>query len=231
MKQVNCLIIDDEELAIRLLRSYVAKVPYLNLAGAVNSGFAAIDILNTKEIDLVFVDIEMPELSGMEFIRSLERRPAFIFVTAYREYAADAFEIDAIDYLVKPVSFERFLKAVNKYLKIHQEKTRTVSPDTIQFKADRKIHQVGIDQIIYVEGLKDYLKIHLRNGNRLIVKDTLSRTHERLRPFGFIRCHKSYIVPVSGIRAFNAEGLELGDVLIPIGRSYKDEVLKLLEDK
>jgi DNA-binding LytR/AlgR family response regulator len=230
MKKVNCLLIDDEELAIRLLRSYVEKVPYLNLVDTAVSGFEAVDILNSKEIDLVFVDIEMPELSGMEFIRSLDRRPAFIFVTAYREYAADAFEIDAVDYLVKPVSFERFLKAVNKYIKIHPGKRETVTGQ-IQLRADRKTHQVKIDEIFYIEGLKDYVKIYFENREVLIIKETLSGLQKKLRPFAFIRCHKSYLVPISKIKAFNSEGIELGDKIIPIGRTYKENVLTILEIK
>ncbi len=231
MKQINCLILDDEELALRLLRSYVEKVPYLNLIATAHSGFDAIRILNTKEVDLVFIDIEMPELTGLEFIRSLDSKPAFIFVTAYREYAADAFEIDAIDYLVKPVSFERFLKAVNKYLKIFQENSHTLTTHIIQLRADRKIHQVNIQDICYVEGLKDYLKIHFDNREMLIIKETLSGIHKMLIPYGFIRCHKSYIVPVSKVKAFNADGIELEKRIIPIGRSFKEKVLKRLEDK
>ncbi len=231
MKQVNCLILDDEDLAIRLLRSYVDKIPYLNLVAAVNSGFEAIDILNSRDVDLVFVDIEMPELTGMEFIRSLNRKPAFIFVTAYREYAADAFEIDAVDYLVKPVSFERFLKSVNKYFKTYPGKAEVMFTTTIQLRADRKIHQITIADINYVEGLKDYIKIYLDNREMLIFKETLTSLHKRLASSGFIRCHKSYLVPISKIKAFNAEGIELGDRLIPIGRSYKEEVLRALENR
>jgi DNA-binding LytR/AlgR family response regulator len=231
MKQVNCLILDDEDLAIRLLRSYIEKVPYLHLAGAVKSGFEAIDLLNSVEVDLVFVDIEMPELTGMEFINSLNRKPAFIFVTAYREYAADAFELDAVDYLVKPVSFERFLKSVNKYLKIHPDPIEAISSPVVQLRADRKIHQITIADILYVEGLKDYIKIYLDNREMLIFKETLTSLQNRLASSGFIRCHKSYLIPVTKIKAFNAEGIELGDKFIPIGRSYKEEVLRVLENR
>ena len=229
MRQINCLILDDEDLAIRLLMSYISRVPYLNLVAAVKSGFEAIDIMNSKEVDLVFVDIEMPELTGMEFVKSLNRKPAFIFVTAYREYAADAFELDAVDYLVKPVSFERFLKTVNKYFKTHVEHAQTVLPSTLQLRADRKIHQIAISDIVYMEGLKDYVKIYLDNREMLIFKETLASLQKRLAPSGFIRCHKSYLIPVSKIKAFNAEGIELGNKFIPIGRSYKEEVLKVLE--
>lgn len=230
MRQINCLILDDEDLAIRLLMSYIAKVPYLHLVEAVKSGFEAIDILNSKEVDLVFVDIEMPELTGMEFVKSLNRKPAFIFVTAYREYAADAFELDAMDYLVKPVSFERFLKSVNKYFKTHVEHAHTVPTSTLQLRADRKIHQIAISDIVYMEGLKDYVKIYLDNREMLIFKETLASLQKKLAPSGFIRCHKSYLIPVSKIKAFNAEGIELGNKFIPIGRSYKEEVLKVLEN-
>ncbi|MBR9998189.1 MAG: response regulator transcription factor [Cyclobacteriaceae bacterium] len=231
MKQIKCLIIDDEELAVRLIKSYIEKVPFLTLIAAVNSGFEAIEILNSKNVDLVFVDIEMPELSGMEFIRSLDRKPAFIFITAYREYAADAFEIDAIDYLVKPVSFDRFLKAVNKFYKSNPEKADAYTISTIQLRADRKIHQIHISNISYIEGLKDYIKIFFDSRDMLIFKETLSSIEKKLTPFGFIRCHKSYLIPISKIKSFNAEGIEIKDVYIPIGRSYKVEVLKILENR
>lgn len=225
------MIIDDEDLAIRLLKSYVEKVPYLHLIGAVKSGFDAIDLLNSKEVDLAFVDIEMPELTGMEFIKSLNRKPAFIFVTAYREYGADAFELDAVDYLVKPVSFERFLKSVNKYFKTHPDHTETMFSPALQLRADRKIHQVIIRDILYVEGLKDYVRIYLDNREILIFKETLISLQNKLTPAGFIRCHKSYLVPVSKITAFNTEGIELGEKFIPIGRSYKEEVMHVLENR
>ena len=231
MKQINCLILDDEDLAIRLLRSYIDKVPYLRLVAAVNSGFEAIDILNSKEVDLVFVDIEMPELTGMEFIKSLNRKPAFIFVTAYREYAADAFELDALDYLVKPVSFDRFLRSVNKYFKTFPDQADVLSSSTLQLRADRKIHQITISDILYVEGLKDYIKVFLDNREMLIFKETLTSLQKKLASSGFIRCHKSYLIPVAKIKAFNAEGIELGNQFIPIGRSYKDEVLKVLGNR
>lgn len=231
MKQIDCMIIDDEELAIGLLKSYVEKVPYLKLVAAVQSGFEAMEVLNSRKVDLVFADIEMPEISGMEFIRSLGRKPAFIFVTAYREYAADAFEIDAVDYLVKPVSFERFLKAVNKYLKSIPGQLEIPQEEMLQLRADRKIHQISIPDIFYVEGLKDYVKVYFDNRKRQIFKETLSSLQEKLIPHGFLRCHKSYLVPVSKIKAFNAEGIELEETFIPIGRSYKEEVLKILEKK
>jgi len=231
MNQVNCMIIDDEDLAIRLLKSYIEKVPYLHLAGAVKSGFDAIDLLHSKEVDLAFVDIEMPELTGMEFIKSLNRKPAFIFVTAYREYAADAFELDAVDYLLKPVSFERFLKSVNKYLKTDPDHAEALVSKALQLRADRKVHQVIIRDILYVEGLKDYVRIYLDSREILIFKETLTSLLNRLTPAGFIRCHKSYLVPVSKITAFNAEGIELGEKYIPIGRSYKEDVIKVLENR
>lgn len=229
MKQIDCMILDDEELAVRLLKSYVEKVPFLNLVAAVNSGFEAIEIMNSRHIDLILADIEMPELTGMEFIRSLDRKTAFIFVTAYREYAADAFEIDAIDYLVKPVSFDRFLKAVNKYMKSRPDKAEMVTSPMLQLRADRKIHQINIDDIAYVEGLKDYVKIYFDSRNMMIFKETLSSLQQKLTPHGFLRCHKSYLIPISKIRAFNTEGIEMKDVFIPVGRSYKEEVMRILE--
>jgi two-component system, LytTR family, response regulator len=229
MRQIDCMILDDEELAVRLLRSYVEKVPFLNLVAAVHSGFEAIEIINSRNIDLVLADIDMPEISGMEFIRSLDRKTAFIFVTAYREYAADAFEIDAIDYLVKPVSFDRFLKAVNKFLKSKTEKVETGSIPTLQLRADRKIYPINIADIAYVEGLKDYVKIYFDSRNMMIFKETLSSLQQKLTPHGFLRCHKSYLIPIAKIKAYNAEGIEMKDAFIPVGRSYKEEVLRILE--
>lgn len=227
MKQIRCMIIDDEELAIKVLKSYIERIPFLVLKASTTSPFEAIEILKNKEIDLVFLDIEMPDLTGVELINSLSYQPAFIFVTAYRKYAADAFELDSVDYLVKPVSFSRFLRAVNKY-RTYNQVHQTENDPTIYLKADRKTYKVNIKSILYIEGLKDYVKMYLEGGEMIIVKETMISLIEKLHSYYFIRCHKSFIVSLTRIKAFSSEFVEIENRKIPIGRSYREEVLEQL---
>lgn len=225
--KMKCMIVDDEELAIRVLKSYIDKVPFLELMATATSPMEAMETLRNAQIDLVFLDIEMPELTGLDLVRSLQDPPAFIFVTAYREYAADAFDLESVDYLLKPVSFPRFLRAVNKY-RMQKRDMRLPVDTRIHLRADRKTYNVDIGSIQYIEGFKDYVRIYLGTGEMIIVKETMTALQEQLSPFAFIRCHKSYIVSSLQIRAFSTEFIEIGNKQIPIGRSYKTDVLDLL---
>ncbi len=223
----RCLIIDDEELAIRLLRSYIERVPFLTYEASTSYPYEAIELLKTRPVDLVFIDIEMPELTGLELIKSLNDPPSVIIVTAYREYAADAFDLDTVDYLVKPVSFSRFLKAVNKFRNLNANKFIGQYTE-IQLKADRKIYKIAIHSILYIEGLKDYVKVFLDSGIMLIVKETMSGLMEKLGRYGFLRCHKSFIIPVFRVRAFSPDFVEISDKVIPIGRSFRETIISKL---
>ncbi|HLF34723.1 MAG TPA: LytTR family DNA-binding domain-containing protein [Cyclobacteriaceae bacterium] len=224
---IECLIVDDEPLAIRVIAKYLEKVPDLHLKATAYSAMETMSKLNQYEIDLVFLDIDMPEISGMDLIKSLSKKPSFIFVTAYREFAAEAFEVDAIDYLVKPVSFPRFLKAVNKFLLSVREKY-AANENYLQIRSDRKTHKVYMRSILYIEGLKDYVKVHQENGEILITHKTMSGMENLLDGQGFIRCHKSYLVRISKIDVFTNEYLEISGKQIPIGRKYRKTAIENL---
>ena len=224
---IECMIVDDEPLAVRVIIKYLEKLPNMHLKATAHNAFEALEKLNQHNIDLIFLDIDMPEINGMDLITSMRKKPAFIFVTAFREFAADAFEVDAIDYLVKPVSFPRFLKAVNKFQANINEKNKAGSV-TIQIRADRKTHNIDAGKIMLVEGLKDYVKVFCDEEEVYITHKTMTAMEKLLKPMGFIRCHKSYLVPISRIKAFRTDSLELEGKQIPVGKSYRKKVMEIL---
>jgi DNA-binding LytR/AlgR family response regulator len=223
--------VDDEPLAIEALVNLIGKIPGMEILGTCRDAVEALQLIREKEFDLVFLDIHMPELSGLEMLRSLSRPPKVIFTTAYREYAADAFELDVVDYLLKPISFERLLKAINRY---HDRSV--IKPDhaegkisSITIYADKKTHRIPAKDILFVEGLKDYAIVHTRGG-RLVTRQTMKNIGELLVDFGFIRVHRSWIVPLSGIRSWTGYSLYIGEKEIPIGKTYRHRILELLKD-
>ena len=229
----TCLIVDDEQLARRLLKDFVAKVPMLELKGMCKNPLEAMDILQTEHIDIMFLDIQMPELTGIEFIKSMSHKPAIIFTTAYSEYALEGYQLDVIDYLVKPFPLDRFIKAVNKatdYIDLQRnagKKNDLESMDSnyILLHADHKIYKVNLDDILYIEGLKEYVS-YFTKEKRIIVLQSLKSIEESLPSNKFIRVHRSYIVPINRIKTLDGNQVQIGEKLIPIGRSYKEEVLK-----
>ncbi|HYF31676.1 MAG TPA: LytTR family DNA-binding domain-containing protein [Chitinophagaceae bacterium] len=230
----KCLLVDDEPPAIRILEKYIDNVEQLEVAGTCTNAFQAMDMLQKHTIDLIFLDINMPKLTGIGFIKTLQHPPKVIFTTAYKEHAADAFELDAVDYLLKPVSFERFLRAVNKV--IHNNKPVNVPANATEnnqrflyFRADRKMVKIFLEEIVYVESLKDYVKIHRQQGKPLVIKQSISTMEEILPPTLFVRIHRSFIVAINKITAFTNHDVEIGSTEIPIGRlySYKMQQLKI----
>lgn len=219
------MLVDDEPPAIRVLEKYIESVEQLEVAGTCTNAFQAIDFLQKQSVDLIFLDINMPKLSGISFVKTLQHPPKVIFTTAYKEHAADAFELDAVDYLLKPISFERFLRAVNKV--IHNNKPAAPVaklPDSTQrflyFRADRKMVKIFLEEIVYVESLKDYVKIYREDGKPLVVKQSISTMEEVLPQNLFVRIHRSFIVAVNKITAFTNHDVEIGATEIPIGRLY-----------
>lgn len=232
--KTRCLIVDDEPLAIKVIESHVGKMPDLEVIATCSNAVEAFDVLMKKPVDLVFLDVEMPEITGLEFLKSLRVRPAVIITTAYREFALDAYESDAIDYLLKPVSFERFFKAVSKYYNWKGSGSREVHGENdvsggsfIYVRSDRKVVKVMLSDILFIESLKDYVKIHL-DGEMIITKEKISHLEEKLPEKSFIRTHRSFIVAVNKIRAFTAETIEIENHEIPIGRTYKNSVFGFL---
>jgi two-component system LytT family response regulator len=226
---INCLIIDDEPFARELLEGYVAKMPSLNLVASCEHVFEALEVLQRERIDLLFSDINMPQVNGIEFLRSLPNPPYVIFVTASPHYALEGFELDALDYVVKPVSFPRFLKAVNKAVSLVSSQPTAVAAPAPQFlfvKEGNSLQRVLFDEIYYVEGLRDYIRIVLRN--RFVVTYLrMSRIEDQLPANRFIRIQKSYIVRLDAIRAITGNEVELYDLpeKLPIGKQHKEALL------
>ncbi len=226
----SCLIVDDEQLARNLLEGYVAKMPMLELRGKCKNPMEAMAIMQNERIDLLFLDIQMPELTGVEFIKTMQQKPAIIFTTAYSEYALEGYQLDVIDYLLKPFALERFVKAVNKAVEFMEMKRNvktgsSEAPDSVLLHADHKIYKVNLDDILYIEGLKEYVSYYTRE-RRIIVLQSLKSIEESLPRDKFIRVHRSYIVPVHRIKILDGNQVQIGDKLIPIGRSYKEDVMK-----
>ena len=228
----SCLIVDDEQLARQLLEGFVNKIPGLELKGMCKNPLEAMEILNNEKIDILLLDIQMPELTGVEFLRSLKNKPTTIFTTAYSEYALEGYELDVVDYLVKPFSLDRFIQAINKatgHIDLKRKAERgNGSPDDQEFvllHADHKIYKVKLQEIQYIEGLKEYVSYYTKE-KRIIVLQSLRSIEESLPKDQFIRIHRSYIVPIDKIKSLDGNQVQIGDKLIPIGRSYKDEVMK-----
>jgi len=231
--KLNCLVVDDEQLARELLGEYISKVPFLDLKGLVKNPIEVTEILEKEAIDIIFLDIQMPDLTGIELLKTMTHKPVVIFTTAYSEYAIEGYELDVLDYLVKPFSFERFLKAVNKALDIVKLKQNAGSPasdpEYISINADHKIYRVRIDEILYIEGLREYVSYYTP-GKRIITLASLKNLEETLPDNKFIRIHKSYIVPIDKVIALEGNMLDIGVKKIPIGRSYREKVYKIFSD-
>ncbi len=231
MKKYTCLIVDDEQPARHLMQEYVKKVPALELKGMCKNPMEAMEILRSEQIDIMFLDIQMPELTGVEFLKTLQNKPAVIFTTAYSEYALEGYQLDVIDYLVKPFPFDRFLKGVNKAMEFIDLKRGSGAGETKQeqeyviLHADHKIYKVHLDDILYIEGLKEYVS-YFTTEKRIIVLQSLKSIEESLPQDKFIRVHRSYIVPIRRIKNLYGNQVQIGDKMIPVGRSYKDEVMR-----
>ena len=231
MTKIKTLLVDDEYLALQLLEGFSNKVPELEIVDKVKSPMAALEILNQNAIDLLFLDIQMPTLSGNNLLKTLKNPPNVIFTTAYSEYAIEAFELNAIDYLLKPFSFERFLQAVNKAKEQHyfrqQDQTiilPTKSKDFFSIKVEGKIVKVYFDSILYIEGLKEYVRLVCKE-TRLITLESLKNLEEILPAENFARVHKSFIVAKNKVTSLEGNRLEIGDHKIPISRGKKDEIV------
>jgi len=233
---LKCLIVDDEPLAIKLMQRHVEQMPGLELVSTFQNPLEAYAFLKNEVIDLVFLDIQMPVLTGLDFVKSLQNPPAVIFTTAYRNYAVESYELDVVDYLVKPISFNRFFKAVNKFtsqrsleksISISSSISESSSPSYIYVNANKKHIKINFEEILYVESIKDYVRIH-RSNNSIMTKDKISEFEKKLSS-DFLRIHRSFIVNTNKITAFTAQDVEIGEREIPIGGSYKEAVYKRLK--
>ena len=235
--KTRCLIVDDEPLAQRVIESHIEKLDDLDLVAKCSNALEAMNLIKKEKVDLLFLDIQMPELSGVEFLKSINNPPAVIFTTAYRNYAIDAFDLDVLDYLLKPITFERFIKSVNKYY----EKVNNHAPKVFEGQGDqgddlsfiyvrqkKTMIKVLLNDILYIESLKDYIRIFLEPGGSLMTKQKISTMIELLPDNKFIRVHKSFIVNIDKIKTLSPTNIGLEDKMIPIGRSYKAYTLSQL---
>ena len=232
---IRCMIIEDEPLAQNVLKKYIDDTPSLVLIAVCSNALEAQDLVQTKNIQLLFLDINLPKLSGINFLKSLPEPPLVIFTTAYPEFAVEGFELDAIDYLVKPISFERFLKAINKALnKINRQPNSLAEDknesDFILLKADKKVYKLNLDDIFYAEATGDYVKVNTREGQYL-TNITLKKLMEELPSNGFIRVHKSFIISASKIKFFEGNYVKVGQTDIPIGAAYREDIFARFKEK
>ncbi len=235
--KTRCLIVDDEPLAIQLLKSHVEQLPNLELVDTCDNALEAFEVLKSKAVDLLFLDIQMPMLTGVEFLKSLAQPPKVIFTTAYRDYAMEGYELNIVDYLLKPITFERFFKAINKYHGLHgtvapsapvmPKQQQEAQNDHLFINVNKKYHKVLFSDILYIESLKDYLRIHTTTDS-ITTKEKISEFVEKL-PEGFIRVHRSFIVNKKKVTAYTASDIEIGLKEIPIGGNYKLQVIEALK--
>jgi two-component system, LytTR family, response regulator len=227
----KCIIIDDEPIAIKVIQEHLEKFENIECIKGYTKAIDAIEVLNTENVDLLFLDINMPGISGIEFLKSLSNPPKVIFTTAYRNFAVDAFELDAIDYLVKPISFERFLKAINKFLSHAQPKQESENKtddqkDYVILKADKKNYKIKFSEILFIESLDNYIKVHTTDFS-IICYESLTAIEKELSN-DFLRIHRSYIINLTKIDVFTSSYVEIGERKFTIGRNYKEDVAKRL---
>ena len=235
--KTRCLIVDDEPLARELISGHIRKLESFEIVDECDNAMKAMDVLRHHTVDLMFLDIKMPQMTGIDFLKTLKRPPKVIITTAFSQYALDGFELDVVDYLMKPVTFERFFKAVNKYF-------QSGSPEPVELeggngsgeesfiyvKENKKVIKIYLKEIEFIEGLNEYIRIHTDN-RRVVVKSSLQSIENKLPSEQFIRIHKSYIVSIPKIRAFNATTIELENAKLRIGRNYKNQVFSALHYK
>jgi len=233
--KLRCLLIDDEPPALKVLASYISNINGLEIVGQCKNAIEALDVLNQNTVDVIFLDIKMPKILGTEFLKNLSHPPKVIFVTAYRDYAVEGYELDAVDYLVKPVSFERFFKAITKLNRIMGKETVTATIDYkpnpeafVYLKVDKDMKKIFVNDIVYIESWKDYIKLFLTNGKNLLVKQSISAIENLLSEHKFLRIHRSYMVSLNKVSGYNGLSVQLDTKEIPIGRLYKQIVMERL---
>jgi len=234
---INCIAIDDEPLALGLLKDNISKLPFLNLVASCNNAFEAIEALQANSVDLVFVDIQMPGLTGLQFIASLEKKPLVIFITAYKQYAVESYDLDVVDYLVKPVALERFIKACNRAkelfeLKSNRGTAKAPVKDHFFVNADYSQVKIKFDDIIWMKGYGDYIKFHLKSAEHpLVVRTSFKELERELPQDKFLRIHKSYAVAIDEITAIRKNSVFLGDKELSVGETFRESVDELVRKR
>jgi DNA-binding LytR/AlgR family response regulator len=232
MQRYNCIIVEDEPLAAEVIKDYILQVPFLELKGICTDALYAMDLLQKEKIDLVFLDIHLPKLKGLDFVKALKKPPQIIITSAYQEYALQGYELNVVDYLLKPIEFSRFVMAVNKVKE--RVPAETLPPAAVTeraalfFNVSKKRVKVYIDEILFIESLKEYIRITTKDKS-ILTKFQLGQIEEMLAKNGFLRIHRSFLVAKNKIDAFSATDVEINGKQIPIGRSYKEVVIAELE--
>lgn len=229
---IKCLIVDDEQIAREIIKTYLGRLPYLQLVGECRNAVQALEILQKETIDLLILDIEMPNLSGIELVKSFAQRPLIVFSTAYPQYALESYDLDVVDYLLKPVRFGRFLQAINKVserLKLQrlpeteadsQALTLPSAQDYLLIRADHKVYKVAYTDIVYIQSMKEYAAFYLHSGKKILALMALKQLEEELPEQQFLRIHRSYIIPIQAVTAVNRQYVQLGETKIPVGGHY-----------
>jgi len=232
-KNISCLIIDDEAIAREIIATHLSKINNITIIASCSNAMEAFNVINSHNIELIFLDINMPEISGISFAKSINKNVKIIFTTAYRDYAVDGFELQAVDYLLKPISFERLLKAVNTYFEVYRNPKLNVSQqaESTNFmfvRSERRMIKIDFEAIVYIESYSDYIKIHLATET-VTTREKISAIEVKLPKHQFIRIHRSYIIAIPQISSFTNEYITIKDKALPISRSYKKDVLNILE--
>lgn len=235
---IRCLVVDDEPLALDILEDYINKVPFLTLVKTTTSAIEGLSLVQSDAIDLVFLDVQMPELTGIQFLKIINGKCDVILTTAYSQYALEGYDLDVVDYLLKPIAFDRFYKAAQKVL--HNKSNGHAAPveqtqtsgnnDFIFVKTEHKIQKIYLDDILYIEGLKDYISIFTKT-ERIITLQNMKKMEESLPAKSFVRVHKSYIIALSKIESIERSRIQIGDKIVPIGDTYREYFFKQIEDK
>lgn len=230
---LNCAIIDDEPLALEMMSDYVQKTPFLTLTGAYNSAVQAIKTIRENPVDLLFLDIQMPELSGLEFAKVLPKRTKVVFTTAFPQYAVEGYEVEAFAYILKPISYEAFLKVAKRAYDwfSQSEKAKNYAKDRFIFvKSDYKLVRIDLDDILFIEGLKDYVRIYTKNGDKIMSLMNMKTLEDFLPKPEFLRSHRSYIIHMNKVKCLDRFRMNIGENYIPVSESYKDVILAYLDN-
>jgi len=235
MSKINCIIVDDEPMAREILESYLQKTPSINLVKSCKNVAEAIEVTSSESIDLILLDINMPEISGLTFAKIIDKQIKIIFTTAYREYAVDGFDIKAVDYLLKPISFDRFTQAIKRYADLSEtnysnltSSTEMKENDYIFVRSERKMVKLNFEDIVYIESLSDYIKIHLLDKT-IVTRETISNMEAKLPKTYFLRIHRSFIVSLQKIDSYTNDYIEINKKELPISRTYREYVLEHLQ--
>ncbi|MGY6648940.1 LytR/AlgR family response regulator transcription factor [Wenyingzhuangia sp. IMCC45574] len=227
LKNISCIIVDDESIAREIIATHLSKIDHVTIINSFGNAIDAINFLRNTSVDLIFLDINMPDITGIAFAKAIDPSIKIIFTTAYRDYAVEGFELQAVDYLLKPISFDRILKAITNFSNSQSTLTPQTANDFIFVRSDRKMVKVNFNDINYIESFSDYLKIHLE-AQTVVTRETISSIKEKLPPNKFLRIHRSYIIPIHKISSYTNEEIIIHNKSFPISRSYKNEILNKL---